>query len=181
ELDRGSQISFSLENAGTEDVIPQTAFFANSCPEELPLSGKGYTDTLPIGTYRRSASTAMPVLPTDTPSPETTGSTPQPSPVPPTPTPTPTPIVRESGPPKSSSSLRAEIELVLQRWDEIHHEVDRTLDPTDLPLVLTGDALAQQRKTLQSLRDNDCYWIFEDLAPAEVRAIDQISSDEVVV
>ncbi|MCB0158413.1 MAG: DUF4101 domain-containing protein [Caldilineaceae bacterium] len=175
-LERGSQISFSLENAGIEEVVPQAAFFANSCPDEVPSSDEEYTDMLPIGTYKRSVSVAISNPATDVPTPEaTTGSTPQPSPVPPT------PIVRESGPLKSSSSLRTDIELVLERWDDIHHEVDRTLDPTDLPLVLTGDALAQQRKTLQWLRDNDCYWIFEDLAPAEVRAIDQVSTDEVVV
>lgn len=183
-LETDSRISFELRDAGEEEVSFQAAFFANTCPEDVPSSGDDFTDSLPVGALKRSVSTPTPELATETPTPEI--STPQATKVTPphtretTPT-EPRPIVITSGPPKSSSSLSTEIEQVLRLWDKIHHRSDRTLDPSELPLILTGDALEQQRNTLKKLRDSDCYWVFTDLEPPEVLAIRELTAKEVLV
>lgn len=80
-----------------------------------------------------------------------------------------------------TSPTRAEIQELVDRWDQIHHEVDRTLDPTDLPLVLTGGALQQQEKTLRDLKKSQCYWEFTDLAPSQITEWREISVNEVIV
>jgi len=81
----------------------------------------------------------------------------------------------------TSPPTRAEIKALVDLWDQIHHEVDRTLDPTDLPLVLIGGALRQQEETLRNLRTYKCYWIFTDLAPSEITGWQEVSVNEVIV
>ncbi|MCB0124133.1 MAG: DUF4101 domain-containing protein, partial [Caldilineaceae bacterium] len=102
-----------------------------------------------------------------------------PTPVP-SPTPTATKIVSRSGP-TLTSPTRDEIQALVDLWDQIHHEADNTLDPTDLPLVLTGGALRQQEETLRTLKQSQCYWEFTDLAPSQITEWREISVNEVIV
>ena len=66
-------------------------------------------------------------------------------------------------------------------WDEIHHESDHTLDPSELPLVLTGDALVEQQETIDTLQESNCYWNFTDLAAPVITDWQEISANEYYV
>lgn len=169
DVRQGSRVSFELGNTGQEPVYFQATFYADNCGDSW--AGSDYTAQLPIGQPKQEVQTPPP-----TPTPRT--------PVTPTPTPTgPPPIVTievTSGIPVNPAT-RQEIQELVDRWDRIHHEVDRSLDPTDLPLVLTGGALRQQEDTLRALRANNCYWEFRDLAPSQIVGWQEISVNEVIV
>jgi hypothetical protein len=94
------------------------------------------------------------------------------------PTLTPTPTLQIQYP---ADDPTAEIEVLLNRWDQIHHEVDRTLEPSDLPTVLTGHALQEQLNTLESLHASRCYWIFADVSPPQILKWKKVSSQMVEV
>jgi hypothetical protein len=163
---QGSEVSFFLDDPSGEPVSFQAAFFADKCDEER--TGE-FEDQMPVGELKNSIPT-----PTPFPTPEIDE------------TPTPTgpqqgpPIVVTSGVPQVGPSQQEILDLVDQ-WDVIHHEVDYTLDPTKLPLVLTGGALRQQEQTLRNLRAGNCYWVFEDLAPSQMTVWQVISDNEVIV
>lgn len=180
-LQKDSRISFELSNPSNEPVVFQAAFFGNTCPDQVADSD--FTDRLPVGILKTKLPkpTPKPTVGVETPteqSPE--GETP----TPPTDAPTPTPIIitRESGPPAAKgTALPPEIEQVLTNWDRIHHSSDRTLDTSELPTVLMGQALQQQQTGLENLRKGSCYWEFTDLEPAVTLAWQQISDTEVQV
>jgi len=166
---QSSRIHFELENAGREAVYFQATFFTDNCGNRW--AGSDYISQLPVGRMKKT-------LPTPAPT-----STPR-TPVILTPTPTgPPPIVTievTSGIPDNAPS-RQEIQALVDQWDRIHHEADRTLDPSDLPLVLTGGALRQQEEALRKLRASQCHWEFRDLAPSQIVGWQEISANEVLV
>jgi hypothetical protein len=182
KLQQDSRIHFDLANHDSERFSFQAAFFSTDCPDDLNKWEHEFVDRLPVG----QAKLALPrrvATPTRT-APSATTPTPTSRPLSPTPTPTlliiqPTP----HGPPAPPqvADLPAEIEQVLRDWDLIHHESDRTLDPSAIPTVLTGAALTQQQQTLQKLRQGNCYWEFTDLAPSETLAYQPISANEAIV
>lgn len=188
DLRQGSRIHFELENAGREAVYFQATFFADNCGNRW--AGSDYISQLPVGQLKKEVQTPGP---TTAPPPQpasgvvTPGSgilTPAPAPVTPgLPTFTPTPVIIR--PPASGVRVepptRQEIQALVDEWDRVHHEVDRTLDPTRLPTVLTGGALRQQEDALRSLSANQCYWEFRDLAPSEIVGWQEISVNEVIV
>jgi len=94
--------------------------------------------------------------------------------VPPTPIPTPTitPI---------PVSIQEQVKQVIEHWDEIHHQADRTLDISELDTVLTGNALQSQRRTIDTLRNNGCYWEFITLEKSKLLEWSEISSEEIDV
>ena len=185
---QGSRLSFELEDAGQEPVYFQATFYADSCGDSW--AGSKYITQLPVGQLKKEVQTPAPTAPPPTATPER-DVTPQPGRPTPTltpvtpgrPTNTSTPVVIR--PPASGVRVepptRTEIQALANQWDRIHHEADRTLDPTDLPLVLTGGALRQQEDTLRSLRASNCYWEFRDLAPSEIVGWQEISVNEVIV
>lgn len=81
----------------------------------------------------------------------------------------------------TESVSRAEIEDLLERWDQVHHHADRHWDTNDLDTVLRGDALNQQRSTVRSLESRNCYWIIHDLAEPHITRFDVRDSDQVIV
>lgn len=199
---QGSQISFTLDGVTEQAPAFQATFFTDQCGEERGRADQTDKSLLAVGQLKTTLPTPSPSPgpiepPTETatsvgtpprdvtPDPRTPrptarpGSTVSPTPVP-SPTPTPTTIRVTSGP-RLTPPTQAEIQELVDRWDQIHHEVDRTLDPTDLPLVLTGGALQQQEKTLRDLKKSQCYWEFTDLAPSQITEWQEISVNEVIV
>ncbi|MBX3001406.1 MAG: SH3 domain-containing protein [Caldilineaceae bacterium] len=166
-LRQGSEIFFFVDDSSGEPVSFQAAFFADKCDDEW--TGE-FEDQMPVGELKDTFPT-----PTSTPTPERGD-----EPLPPT-TPQPVPTIRVTSGPRQIGPTREEIQALVDLWDVIHHEVDYTLDPTDLPLVLTGGALRQQEQTLRNLRAGNCYWIFENLAPSEMTGWQVISDNEVIV
>lgn len=77
--------------------------------------------------------------------------------------------------------LPLEIMILLDEWDRIHHQADRTMDTSELSAVLGEEALRQQLQTIDRLRSTNCYWIFTDLSPATILAWRRISSTELIV
>lgn len=98
----------------------------------------------------------------------------------PRPTATRTPRATATWTPRAEPPQR-DIQALIDRWDQIHHEADYSLDPSDLHLVLTGAALRQQEETLRDLSRTGCYWDFSDLEPSQLTEWDVVSSDEVEV
>lgn len=76
---------------------------------------------------------------------------------------------------------RAEIEDLLERWKQVHHQADRTWDTSNLDTVLRGDALSQQRSTVESLKSRNCYWTIRDLAAPRITRFDVMNANRVVV
>lgn len=202
DVTQGSQISFALDGLIDQTAAFQATFFTDQCDEERGSADQTDKSLLTVGQLKTTLPTPSPTPgptepPTETatavetpprdvtPDPRTPsptqrpGSTVSPTPVP-SPTPTPT-IIRVTSGPRLTSPTQAEIQALVDLWDEIHHEVDRTLDPTDLPLVLTGGALQQQEKTLRDLKQSQCYWEFTDLAPSQITEWREISVNEVIV
>jgi len=207
DVAQGSQISFVLDGATEQAPAFQATFFTDQCGEERGSADQTDKSLLAVGQLKTTLPTPSPTPgPTEPPTeratsvetptgdvttdprtpvngpPEPTpraGSTISPTPVP-SPTPTPTTIRITSGP-SVTSPTRAEIQALVDLWDQIHHEADYTLDPTDLPLELTGGALRQQEKTLRDLKQSQCYWEFTDLAPSQITEWREISVNEVIV
>jgi hypothetical protein len=207
DVAQGSQISFTLDGLIDQTAAFQATFFTDQCDEERGSADQTDKSLLAVGQLKTTLPTPSPTPgPTEpptatatsvgtpprdvTPDPRTPavtpsgpterpGSTVSPAPTP-LPTPTATKIVVTSGP-RLTPPTQAEIQALVDRWDQIHHEVDRTLDPTDLPLVLTGGALLQQEKTLRDLKQSQCYWEFTDLAPSQITEWQEISVNEVIV
>ena len=69
------------------------------------------------------------------------------------------------------------IRQVLEKWEAIHIETDRTLDAGSLDEVLAKDALIQQQSDLEEMRTSNCYWIIESVEPMQVQTISLASSD----
>jgi len=153
------------------DTPRPTATYTPCARDAVRVQGACVTVTpRPTATYtpRPTATRTPRPAPTRTPRPTATR-TPRP---PPTRTPRPT---IPSGP------SRSEIQALVDRWDQIHHEADYTLDPSDLHLVLTGAALRQQEETLRKLRAENCYWDFSDLEPSQLTGWNVVANDEVIV
>ncbi len=206
---QGSQISFTLDGVTEQAPAFQATFFTDQCGEEHGSADQTDKSLLAVGQLKTTLPTPLPTPgptepPTETatsvgtpprdvtPDPRTRtpavtpsgptarpGATISPTPMP-SPPPTPTTIRVTSGP-RLTPPTQAEIQELVDQWDQIHHEVDRTLDPTDLPLVLTGGALQQQEKTLRDLKQTQCYWEFTDLAPSQITEWQEISVNEVIV
>lgn len=168
-LEQGSRITFDLDDPSAEPVIFQASFFTDRCGSDWASSGGRYESQLPIGEISLELPEAAP---TPTPRPRRT----------PAAGPTPTPVTVEitSGD-RLGRPTRGEIQALVDQWDQIHHAADFDLDPSDLPLVLTGGALRQQQTTLESLRKSKCYWEFSDIRPSKITGWDEISVNEVIV
>lgn len=117
------------------------------------------------------------------------GSLPSPTDIPtsrPDPTTPPTPTREEEPtqavePEPTELVSQADIEDLLERWERIHHQADRTWDTSDLDTVLRGDALDQQRSVVGSLEERNCYWIIEELIDPQITRFDVIDASRVVV
>ncbi len=200
DVAQGSQISFTLDGLTDQPAAFQAIFFTDQCGEDRGNADQTDKGLLAVGQLKTTLPTPSPTPgptepPTETattagtsprdvtPDPRTpsptlrAGSTIAPTPLP---TPTATKIVVTSGLSRTSPT-QEEIKELVDLWDQIHHEVDRTLDPTDLPTVLTGGALQQQEKTLRDLKQSQCYWEFTDLAPSQITEWREISVNEVIV
>lgn len=191
EVAQGSTIDFSLDDPSQEAVSFQATFFTDDCGEDRSMPGRANRAILDIGEIKSTLPNPSPTpsstkLPVETPGMTseasstpgaTSGGTPNDTPtMTPTATPTTIRITRgEQGP------TRPEIQNLVAEWDRIHHEVDYSLDPSDLPTVLTGGALRQQEQTLRNLRAGSCYWEFTDLAPSQITEWREISANEVIV
>lgn len=76
---------------------------------------------------------------------------------------------------------RTEIEDLLDRWDEAHHQADRYWDTSQLNTVLYGDALTQQQETIRTLKNSNCYWVIRDLITPRISRFDIIDSNHLIV
>ena len=92
--------------------------------------------------------------------------------------PTPTSKPRPANTPSIS---RTDIEDLLERWDEVHHQADRNWDTSQLNTVLHGEALSEQRTTVNTLKDNNCYWVIQDLVTPRISRYDIVNSDYLIV
>ena len=173
-----SAVQFVLDDMGTEELSFQATFFVDNCGEDRSASGKTDASSLSIGQVKMTLPTPPPVKPTKastaTPTDKSIGTS-DATPEPASPS---TPLRIEVN---SGSITNEEIQTLVDLWDEIHHEVDRTLNPSRLPEVLTGGALRQQEQTLKNLKAGSCYWEFTDLSPSRITKVQEISANEVLV
>lgn len=69
----------------------------------------------------------------------------------------------------TSPDERKQVEAVVERFFDLRDAADRYLDDSNMDSILTGDALQAQRDSIQTLREQNCYWIFSN------RKIDYLS------
>lgn len=79
----------------------------------------------------------------------------------------------------SSPPERQAIEQQIAEWEYIHHDAVYTLNGNSLDSVLAGQALADQRAALRSLRNRGCYWQIEDVDPFQLTDV-EISGNHAV-
>jgi hypothetical protein len=77
--------------------------------------------------------------------------------------------------------LQDDIQNLIERWDLAHYAADRYWDTGDLPYVLRGAALEQQKETVDWLKSNTCYWEIDELMTPQITYLEAIGTQSLLV
>jgi hypothetical protein len=89
--------------------------------------------------------------------------------------------VEPIGAPPDYDDLQDDIKYLVERWDTAHYNADRHWDTSSLDSVLEGEALQEQRETVEWLQSNNCYWEIQELMTPEIIFLEFTDSRSLIV